>query len=360
MARAQIAVIPGDGIGPEVVAQGIRVLEAVEAAVDFVRYDLGADRYLRTGEIIPDSVFTELQQASAIYFGAVGDPRVTNPHYAAGLLLRLRFELDLWVNLRPSRLLAHGMTPLKDAPAIDLVVVRENTEGAYVGIGGQFKRDTADEIAIQEDVNTRKGVQRIQRYAFALARSRRANGHAGRLTMVDKSNALYLAHDLWQRVFAAERERHPEVEAEHLFVDAAAMQLVKNPGHFDVVVTSNMFGDILSDLASELVGGLGQAPSGNINPDNGRALFEPVHGSAPKHAGKGIANPFGAILAGALMLRHLGDSDGADRIEGAVMSAAAAGRTTKDLGGQLTTIQATDAVLQALQAPVRKSSASTA
>ena len=359
MSRAQIAVIPGDGIGPEVIAQGIRVLEAVAAPLDFVRYDLGAERYLRTGEIIPDSVFTELQQARAIYFGAVGDPRVTNPHYAAGLLLRLRFELDLWVNLRPSRLLAAGMTPLKEAAAIDLVVVRENTEGAYVGIGGQFKRDTADEVAIQEDVNTRKGVERIQRYAFELATRRRKDGHPGRLTMVDKSNALYLAHDLWQRVFAAERKRYPEIEAEHLFVDAAAMQLVKNPGHFDVIVTSNMFGDILSDLASELVGGLGQAPSGNMNPDNGRGLFEPVHGSAPKHAGKGIANPFGAILAGALMLRHLGESDSADRIEAAVMAAAAAGRTTKDLGGDLTTSQAADAVLHALETPVRKSTAST-
>lgn len=360
MNRGKIAVIPGDGIGPEVIAQGIRVLEAVGASLDFVTYDLGADRYLRTGEIIPDSVFSELQQARAIYFGAVGDPRVSNPHYAAGLLLRLRFELDLWVNLRPSRLLAPGMTPLKDAPAIDLVVVRENTEGAYVGIGGQFKRDTADEVAIQEDVNTRKGVERIQRYAFELARQRRAEGHPGRLTMVDKSNALYLAHDLWQRVFALERKRYEDVEAEHLFVDAAAMQLVKNPGHFDVIVTSNMFGDILSDLASELVGGLGQAPSGNMNPDNGRGLFEPVHGSAPKHAGKGVANPFGAILAGALMLRHLGDSNGADRIEGAVMSAASAGQTTKDLGGQLTTAQAADAVLEAIEAPMRKSSASTA
>jgi 3-isopropylmalate dehydrogenase len=359
MSRARIAVIPGDGIGPEVIAQGIRVLEAVGADLDFVHYDLGAERYLRTGEIIPDAVFSELQQARAIYFGAVGDPRVTNPHYAAGLLLRLRFELDLWVNLRPSRLLAPGMTPLKDAPAIDLVVVRENTEGAYVGIGGQFKRDTPDEVAIQEDVNTRKGVERIQRYAFELAGRRRKGGHPGRLTMVDKSNALYLAHDLWQRVFALERKRYEDVEAEHLFVDAAAMQLVKNPGHFDVIVTSNMFGDILSDLASELVGGLGQAPSGNMNPDNGRGLFEPVHGSAPKHAGKGIANPFGAILAGALMLRHLGDSEGADQIEAAVMAAAAGGRTTKDLGGDLTTSQAADAVLQALGTPVRKSTAST-
>lgn len=359
MARARIAVIPGDGIGPEVIAQGIRVLQAVDAPLDFMSYDLGADRYLRTGEIIPESVFSELQQARAIYFGAVGDPRVTNPHYAAGLLLRLRFELDLWVNLRPSRLLAPGMTPLKEAPAIDLVVVRENTEGAYVGIGGQFKRNTADEIAIQEDVNTRKGVERIQRYAFDLARRRQAEGHPGRLTMVDKSNALYLAHDLWQRVFASERQRHPELEAEHLFVDAAAMQFVKNPGRFDVVVTSNMFGDILSDLASELVGGLGQAPSGNINADNGRGLFEPVHGSAPKHAGKGIANPFGAILAGAMMIRHLGEAERADRIEGAVMAAAAAGHTTRDLGGQLTTAQAADAVLEALARPVRKSSTST-
>src|ERR1700724_1437044 len=229
----RIAVIPGDGIGPEVIAQGIRVLQAVTAStgtrLDFVSYDLCAERYLRTGEILADSVFRELEQVDAIYLGAVGDPRVQNPQYAAGLLLRLRFELDLWVNLRPSRLLAPGLTPLRDAGSIDLVVVRENTEGAYGGIGGQFKRGTPDEIAIQEDVNTRKGVERIIHYAFELARKRRAAGHRGRVTMVDKSNALYHAHDLWQRVFALEREAAPDIEAEHLFVDAAAMQLVKDP-----------------------------------------------------------------------------------------------------------------------------------
>jgi 3-isopropylmalate dehydrogenase len=348
----RIAVIPGDGIGPEVIAQGIRVLNAVitqtGTRLDFVHYDLGAERYLRTHEILPDSVFAELQGVDAIYLGAVGDPRVDNPQYAAGLLLRLRFELDLWINLRPSWLLAPGLTPLRDAPAIDLVVVRENTEGAYVGIGGQFKRGTADEIAIQEDINTRKGVERIQRYAFELARQRRAAGHRGRLTMVDKSNALYHAHDLWQRVFASERARFADIEAEHLFVDAAAMQLVKDPGRFDVLVTTNMFGDILSDLASELVGGLGQAPSANINPQTRRGLFEPVHGSAPKHAGKGIANPVGAILAGAMMLRHLGDDAGANQIEQAVMVTARDRRTTRDLGGSLTTSAAADAVLDGL------------
>jgi 3-isopropylmalate dehydrogenase len=354
----RIAVIPGDGIGPEVIAQGIRVLQAVTAntqlAIDFTTYDLGADRYLRTGEILPDSVFQELQEADAIYFGAVGDPRVRDPQYAARLLLRLRFELDLWVNLRPSWLLAPGLTPLRDATSIDLVVVRENTEGAYAGIGGQFKRGTADEIAIQEDVNTRKGVERIIRYAFALTRSRRAAGHRGRVTMVDKSNALYHAHDLWQRVFALERERMPDLDAEHLFVDAAAMQLVKDPSRFDVIVTSNMFGDILSDLASELVGGLGQAPSANINPDNRRALFEPVHGSAPKHAGKGIANPVGAILAGAMLLRHLGGDAMAIRVEQAVAAAARDRQTTKDLGGTLTTTAAADAILDRLAQPARQ------
>ena len=324
--------------------------------LDFVNYDLGAERYLRTGEILPDSVFSELQALDAIYLGAVGDPRVDNPQYAAGLLLRLRFELDLWINLRPSRLLAPGLTPLRDATAIDLVVVRENTEGAYVGIGGQFKRGTADEIAIQEDINTRKGVERIQRYAFELAGRRRGDGHRGRVTMVDKSNALYHAHDLWQRVFAQERARFPEIEAEHLFVDAAAMQLVKDPGRFDVVVTSNMFGDILSDLASELVGGLGQAPSANLNPQTRRGLFEPVHGSAPKHAGKGIANPVGAILAGAMMLRHFGDDAGADQIDAAVMTSARERRTTRDLGGTLTTTAAADAVLEALAVREFKSS----
>src|SRR5437870_12448918 len=216
----RIAVIPGDGIGPEVIVQGLRVLKAVTAhtgtGLDFVNYDLGAERYLRTGEILPDSVFSELQALDAIYLGAVGDPRVDNPQYAAGLLLRLRFELDLWVNLRPSRLLAPGLTPLRDATSIDLVVVRENTEGAYVGIGGQFKRGTADEIAIQEDVNTRKGVERIIRYAFELSRQRRAAGHRGRVTMVDKSNARYHAHELWPPVFALERQAAPDVEAGHV------------------------------------------------------------------------------------------------------------------------------------------------
>jgi 3-isopropylmalate dehydrogenase len=352
----RIAVIPGDGIGPEVIAQGIRVLQAVAgpAALDFTTYDVGAERYLRTGEILPDSVFEELKSADAIYLGAVGDPRIQSPQYAAQLLLRLRFELDLWVNLRPSRLLAPGLTPLRDAESIDLIVVRENTEGAYVGIGGQFKRGTQDEIAIQEDVNTRKGVERIVRYAFTLARAREAVGYRGRVTMVDKSNALYFAHDLWQRVFAAERERMPDIEAEHLFVDAAAMQLVKDPSRFDVLVTTNMFGDILSDLASELVGGLGAAPSANINPDNRRGLFEPVHGSAPKHAGKGIANPVGAILAGAMMLRHLGAEAAADEIEGAVAAAARDRQTTKDLGGSLTTTKAADAVLERLTKTTRQ------
>src|SRR3977135_412879 len=254
----RIAVIPGDGIGPEVIAQGLRVLDAVTGAtgtrLDRVTYDLGAERYLRTGEILPDAVFKELKAADAIYLGAVGDPRIENPQYAAGLLLRLRFVFDLWVNLRPSRLLAPGLTPLRDAGSIDLVVVRENTEGAYAGVGGQFKRGTPDEIAIQEDINTRKGVERIIHYAFGLARQRRTAGHQGRVTMVDKSNALYHAHDLWQRVFAIERQAAADLEAEHLFVDAAAMQLVKDPGRFDVVVTSNMFGAILNALASELGG----------------------------------------------------------------------------------------------------------
>src|SRR2546427_9719368 len=251
----RIAVIPGDGIGPEVIAQGLRVLDAVTAAtgtrLDRVMYDLGAERYLRTGEILPDAVFNELQTADAIYLGAIGDPRVQNPQYAAGLLLRLRFELDLWVNLRPSRLLAPGLTPLRDAASIDLVGVRENTEGAYVGIGGQFKRGTADEIAIQEDVNTRKGVERIIHFAFELAVRRRAAGHRGRLTMVDKSNALYHAHDLWQRVFALERQSASDIEAAHLYVHAGARRLVKDPSRFDVIVTSNICGYILSDLSSQ-------------------------------------------------------------------------------------------------------------
>jgi 3-isopropylmalate dehydrogenase len=348
----RIAVVPGDGIGPEVIEHGVRVLETATAgsaaSLDLTHYDLGAERYLRTGEILPDSVFHELQAADAIYLGAIGDPRVKNPQYAAGLLLRLRFELDLWANLRPSKLLAPELTPLRDVATIDLVVVRENTEGAYVGIGGQFKRGTTEEVAIQEDINTRVGVERVVRYAFELARQRRASGHPGRLTMVDKSNAMYHAHDLWQRVFALERERAADIESQHLYVDVAAMQLVRAPGGFDVLVTSNMFGDILSDLASELVGGLGQAPSANINPQTRRGLFEPVHGSAPKHAGKGTANPIGAILSGAMMLRHLGADTSADAIEAAVAAAVRDRATTRDLGGSLSTRAAADAVLARL------------
>jgi 3-isopropylmalate dehydrogenase len=343
--RLRIAVVPGDGIGPEVIAQGVRVLEAAAPELQFTHYDIGADRFLRSGEILPETIFDELKEADAIYLGAIGDPRVKDPLYAAGILLRLRFELDLWANLRPSRLLAPGLTPLRDAGRIDLVVVRENTEGAYVGIGGQFKRGTMEEVAIQEDINTRVGVERVVRFAFDLARERRAAGHPGRITMVDKSNAMYHAHDLWQRVFKQERERAADIEAQHLYVDVAAMQLVRRPGDFDVIVTSNMFGDILSDLASELVGGLGQAPSGNINPQTRRGLFEPVHGSAPKHAGKGTANPVGAILSGAMMLRHLGDAKSADRIETAVANAVRDGDTTSDLGGSLTTEAAARAVL---------------
>jgi 3-isopropylmalate dehydrogenase len=350
--RRHIAVIGGDGIGPEVIAQGRQVLEAAAARWDldleFQDYDIGAERFLRTGEILPPAVFGELQQADAIYLGAIGDPRVSDPHYAAGILLRLRFELDLWVNLRPSRLLAPWLSPLRDPGSIDLVVVRENTEGAYVGVGGQFKRGTPDEIAIQEDINTHKGVDRVIGYAVGLARQRKAAGHPGRLCMVDKSNALYLAHDLWQRVFAEHRQRAADIESEHLFVDAAAMQLVKDPLRFDVIVTSNMFGDILSDLASQLVGGLGVAASANLNPDNGRGLFEPVHGSAPRHAGKGTANPLGAILSGALLLRQLGAEAAASGIEAAAAAAVQSRQTTRDLGGELTTSAAGQAVARRL------------
>ena len=360
----RIAVIPGDGIGPEVIAQGIRVLQVVTAAtgtdLDFVSYDLGADRYLRTGEILPDSVFRALYWWSAPLRYCQGAWPCAPTNRASSSVSRAMTRKRVPRVSRLSRSKgsrcrglmsrrSHPMSETRDATSIDLVVVRENTEGAYVGIGGQFKRGTPDEIAIQEDVNTRKGVERIVRYAFGLAQQRKMAGHQGRVTMVDKSNALYHAHDLWQRVFALERQAASDIEAEHLFVDAAAMQLVKDPGRFDVVVTSNMFGDILSDLASELVGGLGQAPSANINPDNRRGLFEPVHGSAPKHAGKGIANPVGAILAGAMMLRHLGDVAGALQIEAAVMSAARDRRTTRDLGGTLTTAAAAEAVLERLE-----------
>ncbi len=310
-------------------------------------FDWGAERYLRTGVSLPPGAVERLQEGfDAILLGAMGDPRVPDNRHAVDILLGLRFELDLYVNQRPVRLLHERLCPLKGAsPAdVDLVVFRENTEGLYVMMGGFLKKGTPDEVATDVDVNTRKGVERIVRHAFEQARSRGRR----RLAMADKSNVLIHAHDLWQRVFKLVAAEFPEVEARHLYVDNLCLQLVREPGQFDVIVTSNMFGDIVTDLAAALQGGLGMAASGNLHP--GRlGLFEPVHGSWPAMAGKNAANPMGAILSAALMLEHLGWAEEASRLEAAVRWAVENEVTTADVGGRLGTREVGDAVAERLR-----------
>jgi 3-isopropylmalate dehydrogenase len=337
-----IAVLPCDGVGKEVVPEAIKVLRAAGADLEFEEFDVNADAYLRTGVAIPDDIWAQLGKADSILFGAVGDPRVNESGYLTGVLLRLRFELDLYVNLRPAKLYDDRLSPLRreDRRPVNLLIVRENTEGLYVGMGGRFKKGTEHEIAIQEDVNTYAGVSRILEHAFRVAKRE--------VVMVDKSNAMTFAGGLWQDRWKAVAAKHPEVKTRHLLVDAAAMQLVKDPSQFDVIVTGNLFGDILSDLTAELIGGMGIAPSANINTSTGRGLFEPVHGTAPDIAGKGIVNPIGAILSGAMMVRHLGDPKMADAIEGAVELAIRARECTRDIGGDLSTSQSGDAVVKRL------------
>jgi 3-isopropylmalate dehydrogenase len=343
----RIAVIPGDGIGVEVTREALRVLAALDLDAATQQFPWGADHYLATGEALPPGFIDEVRGYDAILFGAVGDPRVPGNIHARDILLALRFQLDLYINLRPVRLLDERLTPLagKRAGDIDLVVFRENTEGLYAGVGGCFKRDTPDEVAINEDLNTRKGVDRILRAAFewALHRSKRQ-----RLCMTDKANALEHAHGLWRRAFAAMQKEYPKVAARALYVDVCAMELVRAPEQFDVIVTSNMFGDILTDLGAAIAGGLGLAASANIHP--GRcSLFEPVHGSAPDIAGQGVANPLGSILSLALLLEHVGEPAAAARVERAVAATVRARHVTRDLGGTLSTSACTDRVLDALR-----------
>ena len=338
-----IAVLPCDGAGKEVVPEAIKVLRAAGADFEFEEFDVNADAYLRTGVPIPDDIWSQVEKADAILFGAVGDPRVNDTGYLAGVLLRLRFELDLYVNLRPAKLYDDRLSPLRklERRKVDLLIVRENTEGLYVGIGGRFKKGTDHEVAIQEDLNTYTGVTRILEHAFKVAKTE--------VVMIDKSNAMTFAGGLWQDRWKAVAAKHPKVKTRHLLVDAAAMQLVRDPTQFDVIVTGNLFGDILSDLTAELVGGMGIAPSGNINPETRRGLFEPVHGTAPDIAGKGLVNPIGAILSASMMVRHLGHTEMADAIEGAVESAIRAGECTRDVGGNLSTGECGDAVAKRLR-----------
>ena len=333
----RIAVVPGDGAGQEVVPEAVKVLRASGAQLEFEEFEVGAERVLRGEPALPDDVFKALREADAILFGAIGDPRVSEP-YAAGVLLRVRFELDLYANVRPAKLYDERLSPLRDPERrrADLTIVRENTEGMYTGLGGRFKKGTPEEIALQEDVNTHLGVTRVIEYAYTLAKRE--------VCLVDKSNALAHAGALWQERWKAIAPQHPDLGARHLYVDAAAMELVRDPSQFDVIVTGNLFGDILSDLTAQLVGGMGIAPSANLNPETGKGLFEPVHGSAPNLAGQGVVNPLGAILSGAMMVEHLGSADAAKRIESAVVAAIKAGEVTRDLGGTLSTAEAGDAV----------------
>lgn len=347
----KIAVIPGDGIGPEVIAQGMRILELVNAkrklGLEFVHFGWNADEYLRTGISMPPGAMDDIRNNyAAVYLGAFGDPRVPDMKHASDILLGMRFQLDLYVNYRPVRLLNDRLCPLKGKGMkdVDMVIFRENTEGAYVGMGGTFKKGTADEIAVQEDVSTRKGVERIIRYAFEFAKK---NGRKS-VCMADKNNVMRFGGDLWVRTFEEVAGEYPGIEHFHMFVDALTMQMVRAPEMFSVIVTNNMFGDIVTDLGAALQGGLGMAASGNINPGL-VSLFEPIHGSAPKYAGKDSANPVGSILTAAMMLEYLGYQAEANAIEASVVAAIEAGETTGDIGGKLGTKAAGEAVLKRLE-----------
>src|ERR1700733_13458294 len=330
--KRRLAVIPGDGIGREVIPQALKAIEASGTAVEFSEFDWGADRYLSDGMTVPPDGFAMLgRDFDAIFAGAFGDPRVKTNIHAKEILLGMRFTMDLYANVRPVRLLDAALCPLKgiEPKDIDFVVIRENTEGVYTDAGGVFKQGTADEIATQEDINTRKGVERIIRYAFEYChRNQKQDGSPRtKVLMCDKSNAMTHAGGLWQRVFKEVSVEHPQITAQHMYVDALAMQMVRDPRQFDVIVTNNMFGDILTDLAAALQGGLGMAASGNIHPGK-TSMFEPVHGSAPPIAGKNLANPFGAILTAAMMLGHLGMGPEGEKIEAAVLEAVRQKKTT--------------------------------
>jgi 3-isopropylmalate dehydrogenase len=349
-ATKRIAVIPGDGIGKEVIPQAVRVIESAGADLALTHFDWGADRYLADKVTVPPDGFAILaRDFDAILVGAFGDPRVPSNIHAKEILLGMRCQMDLFANVRLVRLMDASLCPLKgiEPKDLDFVVIRENTEGVYGDLGGVFKQGTPDEVAIQEDVNTRKGVERIIRYAFEYcASNRKLDGSPRRrVLMCGKSNAMTHAGGLWQRVFKEVAAMYPQIETQHMYVDALCMQMVHDPRGFDVIVTNNMFGDILTDLAAGLQGGLGMAASGNLHPGM-TSMFEPVHGSAPSIAGKNIANPFGAILTAAMMLAHLGMAGEAQKIEAAVLEAVRQKKTTTDIGGALGTREAGEWVAQ--------------
>jgi 3-isopropylmalate dehydrogenase len=346
-----VAVIAGDGIGPEVITEAVRTLEVArelfgfELSLDW--FDWGAEKYLATGETLPEGALDMLRSKyDAILAGAFGDPRVKDNKHAADILLGMRSGLDLYINLRPIKLIDSRLCPLKEKGPRDVnfVVFRENTEGMYVFMGGNFKKGTDEEIAVQEEINTRRGVERIITAAFEYAR---AHGRK-RVTMTDKSNVLTYGHDLWQRTFKEVSSGYPDIESNHLYVDVLTMWMALDPARFDVIVTNNLFGDIITDLGAALQGGLGMAASGNINP--GRvSLFEPVHGSAPQFAGKNISNPVAATLTAAMMLDYIGFKQPAQSLERAVEDTVRAGLTTQDIGGKLSTTEAGDAIRERLK-----------
>ena len=367
---ATIGVIAGDGVGPEVVREGLAVLEVVAGLdgqrFELIPFDLGGDRYLRSGEVLPDATLDDLRKCDALYLGAVGHPGVAPGILEKGILLRLRFAFHQYVNLRPVRLFPGVETPIKGKgpDEIDLVVVRENNEDLYVGAGGFTRKGTPEEVAIQTSINTRSGVERCLRYAFALARSRGkarpfrgltpaevARGLTGQVTMVAKTNVLTFAHDLWMRAFTEVARDYPEIKTDYNHVDACCMRLVVAPEKYDVIATTNMFGDIITDLGAVLQGGMGLAASGNLNPDRSApSMFEPVHGSAPDIAGQGIANPIAALLSLGMMLDHLDAPRGATAVRNAVATVLAAGTPrTPDLGGKASTAEVGQAVRHALE-----------
>ena len=343
----RIALIPGDGIGKDVTAEAVKVLGAVGDVLgrpfDIEPLPWGADYFLETGITVPPGGYAMLQHDfDAIFIGALGDPRVADNRHARDILLGTRFELDLYVNYRPVKLLDERICPLKARTPTDVnfVVFRENTEGVYVNVGGRFKAGTTDEVAIQEEINTYKGVHRIVKHAFEFAKA-----HAlTRVCMADKSNAMTHGHALWQRVFKEVQAQYPGIEPRHLYIDALALLLVQDPSPFQVIVTNNLFGDIITDLAAAFQGGLGMAASGNLHPGR-TSMFEPVHGSAPPLAGRNVANPCGAILSAALMLETLGMVEGAQRIERAVEQAVLSRQVTSDVGGALGTQETGDAIV---------------
>ncbi|MEO6212698.1 MAG: 3-isopropylmalate dehydrogenase [Vicinamibacterales bacterium] len=346
----RIAIIPGDGIGKEVTAEAVKVLSAVGEKFgrrfEIEHLPWSADHYLETHETLPANGYDLLRQFDAVFIGALGDPRVPDNRHARDILLGTRFELDLYVNYRPVKLLDERLCPLKGRTPKDVnfVVFRENTEGVYVGIGGRFKPNTPDEVAIQEEINTYKGVHRILLHAFEYAQANRLT----KVCMADKSNAMTQGHALWQRVFKELAPAYPGITATHYYIDALAMYMVLDPGQFEVIVTNNLFGDIVTDLAATFQGGLGMAASGNIHPGK-TSMFEPVHGSAPKFAGKNIANPIGAIGSMALLLETAGAQDEAAAIDAAVLRAVKENQVTADVGGTLGTTAAGDFIAAAIR-----------